>query len=52
MLGPLAELAPQAVHPTEHRTIGELWQQFDRAAHPLHRLPEPAASVPAPDRPA
>jgi len=35
MLGPLAELAPDLVHPTARRTIGELWQQFDRAAHPL-----------------
>jgi hypothetical protein len=23
------------VHPTEGQTIGELWQRFDRAAHPL-----------------
>ncbi len=35
MLGPLADLAPDLVHPTERRTIGELWQRFDRAAHPL-----------------
>lgn len=35
MLGPLAALAPDLVHPTEGRTIGELWQRFDRAAHPL-----------------
>lgn len=35
MLGPLADLAPQLMHPTEKRTIGELWQRFDRAAHPL-----------------
>jgi 2-amino-4-hydroxy-6-hydroxymethyldihydropteridine diphosphokinase len=35
MLGPLADLAPDLVHPTEKRTIRELWQDFDRAAHPL-----------------
>lgn len=35
MLGPLAELAPDLVHPTERRTIGELWRRFDRAAHPM-----------------
>jgi 2-amino-4-hydroxy-6-hydroxymethyldihydropteridine diphosphokinase len=39
MLGPLAALAPQALHPTARLTIGELWQRFDRAAHPLERLP-------------
>lgn len=35
MLGPLAVLAPDLVHPTERRTIGELWERFDRTAHPL-----------------
>jgi 2-amino-4-hydroxy-6-hydroxymethyldihydropteridine diphosphokinase len=35
MLGPLAELAPQVMHPTAHRTIVELWRGFDRSAHPL-----------------
>lgn len=35
MLGPLAALAPELVHPTEKVTIGELWQRFDHAAHPL-----------------
>jgi 2-amino-4-hydroxy-6-hydroxymethyldihydropteridine diphosphokinase len=38
MLGPLAELAPEVVHPTEGLTIGELWQRFDRSAHPMERL--------------
>ena len=33
MLGPLAELAPDVVHPVEKRTIGELWQSFDRDGH-------------------
>lgn len=35
MLGPLAVLAPDLVHPTEKLPIGELWRRFDRAAHPL-----------------
>ena len=38
MLGPLAEIAPDLVHPTEGRTIGELWRRFDRAAHPLVKV--------------
>ena len=46
MLGPLAALAPEVVHPTARLTIGELWRRFDRAAHPLE--PVPAAS---PERP-
>jgi 2-amino-4-hydroxy-6-hydroxymethyldihydropteridine diphosphokinase len=44
MLGPMADLAPQVMHPTEHVTIGELWQRFDRAAHPMTRLPSPATT--------
>ena len=39
MLGPLAALAPEVVHPTARLTIGELWRRFDRAAHPLEELP-------------
>ena len=39
MLGPLAALAPEVVHPTERLTIGELWRRFDRDAHPLEALP-------------
>jgi 2-amino-4-hydroxy-6-hydroxymethyldihydropteridine diphosphokinase len=35
MLGPLAELAPEVVHPTEHKTIDALWQAFDRDAHAM-----------------
>ena len=35
MLGPLAEIAPEAMHPTAQLTIGELWQRFDREAHSM-----------------
>ncbi len=35
MLGPLADLAPDLVHPTERRTIGELWQRFRSRGAPL-----------------
>jgi len=35
MLGPLAEIAPEVMHPTANKTIGQLWEAFDRAAHPL-----------------
>lgn len=41
MLGPLADLAPQLVHPTAGLTIGELWRRFDQAAHPLIPIPAP-----------
>jgi 2-amino-4-hydroxy-6-hydroxymethyldihydropteridine diphosphokinase len=39
MLGPLAALAPEVMHPTAHLTIGELWRRFDRSAHPLETMP-------------
>lgn len=38
MLGPLAEIAPDLWHPGAKKTIRELWSEFDRAAHPLHRV--------------
>jgi 2-amino-4-hydroxy-6-hydroxymethyldihydropteridine diphosphokinase len=43
MLGPMAELAPEVMHPTANATIGELWQRFDQAAHPMTRLRHPRA---------
>ena len=45
MLGPLADLVPGLPHPTANATIGELWQRFDRAAHPLVRV-EPSFTSP------
>ena len=35
MLGPLAEIAPDFVHPTVQKTIAELWAEFDRDGHPM-----------------
>jgi len=35
MLGPMAEIAPQVVHPVVHKTIGELWSEFDRDGHAM-----------------
>ncbi len=41
MLGPLADIAPEFMHPTAGATIGQLWERFDRAAHPLARIMAP-----------
>ena len=38
MLGPLADLAPDVVHPTAGRTIAALWERFDRDGHRLERV--------------
>lgn len=38
MLGPAAELAPDVVHPTLGLTLGELWRNFDQAAHALRPI--------------
>jgi 2-amino-4-hydroxy-6-hydroxymethyldihydropteridine diphosphokinase len=45
MLGPIADIVPNLMHPTEHATIGELWQRFDRNAHPMTRV-EPSFTSP------
>jgi 2-amino-4-hydroxy-6-hydroxymethyldihydropteridine diphosphokinase len=44
MLGPLADLAPNLVHPGAGVTIAELWRRFDQAAHPLERVAAEATS--------
>jgi len=38
MLGPLADIAPDLVHPTAGETIRQLWARFDQNAHPLIRV--------------
>ncbi len=43
MLGPLAAIAPEVVHPTLHRSIAALWAEFDQAAHPLVEVAVPGA---------
>lgn len=35
MLKPMVDLAPDVLHPTLHRTMRELWAQFDQQAHEL-----------------
>lgn len=35
VLRPLAELAPELVHPVTGLTMAEHWQMFDRESHPL-----------------
>lgn len=38
MLGPAAEIAPDVVHPTEHRTLAELWRAM-RVSRPHEMRP-------------
>lgn len=38
VLGPLAEIAPDLVHPVERLTIGQLWGRFDQEAQPIRRV--------------
>ena len=45
MLKPLADLAPQLLHPTQRRTIGELWAQFPAADHPLVAVTIPRSGL-------
>jgi 2-amino-4-hydroxy-6-hydroxymethyldihydropteridine diphosphokinase len=35
MLGPMAELAPNLLHPLLKQSMADLWQRFDQGAHPL-----------------
>lgn len=39
VLGPLADLAPDLVHPASGARIGDLWAAFDRQAQPLAPVP-------------
>jgi 2-amino-4-hydroxy-6-hydroxymethyldihydropteridine diphosphokinase len=45
VLGPLAALAPELRHPLTGERIGDLWQRFDRAAHPLEEVALPEAGA-------
>jgi len=38
MLGPIADIAPEVVHPTLGKTLGRLWREFDREAHHMERV--------------
>jgi 2-amino-4-hydroxy-6-hydroxymethyldihydropteridine diphosphokinase len=35
MLGPMAEIAPEVVHPTAGKSIGDLWKEFEQDGHSM-----------------
>lgn len=35
MLKPMVDIAPEVVHPTLNKAVGEIWNEFDQAAHEL-----------------
>jgi 2-amino-4-hydroxy-6-hydroxymethyldihydropteridine diphosphokinase len=39
MLGPIAELAGDVVHPVVRRSLRDLWREFDQHAHPMQEVP-------------
>jgi 2-amino-4-hydroxy-6-hydroxymethyldihydropteridine diphosphokinase len=39
MLGPMAEIAPDVMHPTANKTIGQLWKEFDGDGHAMTPVP-------------
>jgi len=41
VLRPLADLAPDLLHPVERRTMAELWAEFDGDRDSLQRIPWP-----------
>ena len=41
MLGPMAEIAPDIMHPTADKTIGLLWKEFDRDGHAMNAVDLP-----------
>lgn len=36
MLKPMVDIAPDVIHPTQHKTMRELWNAFDRGAHEMN----------------
>lgn len=38
ILRPMADLRPEMLHPAAKLSFAELWQSFDRASHPLHKV--------------
>ncbi len=45
MLGPMAQITPGLRHPVVGKTLGQLWSEFDRDAHPLTPVALDPASV-------
>lgn len=41
VLKPMVDLAPTLEHPTERRTMAQLWSAFDSAEQPIRQLTEP-----------
>jgi 2-amino-4-hydroxy-6-hydroxymethyldihydropteridine diphosphokinase len=41
MLGPMAEIAPEVVHPTAGRRMADLWREFDGNGHEMNPVELP-----------
>ena len=50
MLKPMTDIAPDLRHPTLGKTMRELWEAFDRDAHPLVPVELPSTSAGATSR--